>query len=274
MTYFFLSLITVIIPANFTYFFTPFFIKLQKNKQNTVTNYLGEKVATSGGIILLISLLSLQPFYFFYNKGCTFNHFSALFYFAGVTMLGLIDDLWGDKKCKGFNGHFRMLWREKVVSTGVYKAAGGFLLGTITSAIVGGGYFYEWILRGIFLALFSNFFNLLDTRPARAAKVFIIIFLVSIIFFRELFLTLFPLLSALYIYLFWESERKIMLGDAGAYLLGGALGFSLVFLFSLRWLIIFIILLFFIHFYCEKYSLSKILEAKMLMHRQEPEKGG
>lgn len=272
MKLFFLSLITVLIPVSLAYFLTPFYIKRQEKRKIMVTNFLGEKVPTTGGLILLTSLLSVQPLYFF-MEGWRFPRFLMLLYVAGITLLGLADDLFGDKKCKGFRGHFKMLWRKKIISTGIYKAAGGFLLGTLTTALAGGGCFNEWLLKGFFLALFSNFFNLLDTRPARAGKIFLFFSLVSMIFFRELSLTLFPLLSALYIYLFWESERKIMLGDTGAYLLGGVLGFPLVLLLTPRWLIIFNIFLLLLHFYCEKFSLSKILESKMFIRLEGPERG-
>ena len=58
-------------------------------------------------------------------------------------------------------------------------------MGTFVSAMAGGGNWANWILQGIFLALFSNLFNLLDTRPARAAGAYFNISLTGMFLFRE-----------------------------------------------------------------------------------------
>jgi UDP-N-acetylmuramyl pentapeptide phosphotransferase/UDP-N-acetylglucosamine-1-phosphate transferase len=268
-----LSLMMVLIPVTLAYLMTPFYIKLQEKRKITVMNFQGKRVVTTGGVILLVILFAVQPIYFFYPGKGLFPCQLMFLYISGITLLGLADDLWGDKKCKGFRGHFKELWGKKVISTGLYKAAGGFLLGTSVSALAGGGPWEGWLLKGIFLALFSNFFNLLDTRPARAAKVFLLFSLVFMLLFRELFLTVFPLWSALYIYLFWELDRRIMLGDTGAYLLGGALGFPLALRLAPGWLISLNILLLVLHYYCEKFSLNKLMESKKFFRLEGPERG-
>jgi UDP-N-acetylmuramyl pentapeptide phosphotransferase/UDP-N-acetylglucosamine-1-phosphate transferase len=256
----------VLIPATMTYVLTPFYIRMKEEKKYTVSNYQGKRVATAGGVILWLALLPVYPLYYFY-PGVELSTLRVMFFYVtGITFLGLLDDFRGDKKCKGFRGHCKALWEKRVVTTGLVKAAGGFLLGASAMALAGGGGCIEWVARGIFLSLFSNFFNLLDTRPARAAGIFIFFSLVSMLIFRELLFILFPLWSALYVYLLQEFARRIMLGDTGAYLLGGALGFPLALRLTTEQIILFNIALIILHCYCEKFSLNKLMESKKLFH--------
>ncbi|RJX23646.1 MAG: hypothetical protein C4554_10235 [Dethiobacter sp.] len=265
-----LSFIMVLIPVTLTYFLTPFYIKLQAKRKITTINFRGKRVVTTGGIILLVVLWAVQSVYYFYPGKELFPRQLMFLYLSGIALLGLADDLWGDKKSKGFRGHFKILWEKKVVSTGLYKAVGGFLFGTVVSALAAGGSWPEWLLKGIFLALFSNFFNLLDTRPARASKVFLLFSLVFMLVSREQVLVVFPLWSALYIYLFWEMDMQIMLGDTGAYLLGGALGFPIMLRVTPGWLLFLNILLLGLHYFCEKFSLNKVMESTKIFTWKDP----
>ena len=264
-----LSFLTVLMPVLVTYFLTPYYIRLQKSKNAVAVNYQGIKIVTGGGLILLAAFSAVQFFYFFYPQGEQIPGVFMLLYLSGITFLGMFDDLKGEKGCKGFRGHLRKFWQGEGISTGLYKAAGGLVLGVIISALTGGGSWTEWLLKGIFLALFSNLFNLLDTRPARAAKFFFFFSLVFILVYKERFLPLISLWSALYIYLFWELEQKIMLGDAGAYLLGGALGLYLVIMSPLAVLLPLTALPVVLHYFGERFSFSSILENKKLLFNWE-----
>lgn len=257
-----MAVVAVLVPLLAAYLLTPFYIKQQKKRNITVVNFEGKDVVTTGGMVLLLALSAGLPFYFFLPGKAESNYWlPLLFYISGISFLGAIDDIWGEKKYKGFRGHFRKMWRGEGISTGLYKAVGGLLFGVTAAAFTVEGYNpYEWLLKGFFLALFSNFFNLLDTRPARTTKVFFILSLVFILLLRGPFLMIFSLWGALYIYLFWEIKTEIMLGDTGAYLIGGILGFYLILTLSTLTLQYFIILLFFLHWYCEKFSLNRLIE--------------
>ena len=263
----------VLIPVLTVYFLTPYYIEIHERKARAITlNYEGKRVVTTGGVILLTALVFSNVFLYFRSQNFYPFHqpsvsWFALIYFAGVTLLGAVDDIRGEKKCKGFSGHLNKLWRREGISTGIYKAAGGGLLGAALSAyVVGISAWPEWIFKGLFLALFSNIFNLLDTRPARATKVFLVLSLVLMLI-KGPFPVLFSLWSALYVYLFWEMKKSIMLGDAGAYLLGGVLGYYLILNLSLGLLIAISFMLVFLHWYLEKFSLSRLLEEKVLFYR-------
>ena len=253
---------TVLAPVLVTYLLTPLYIKHQEKRNITTVNFEGNSVVTTGGMVLLLALFAALPFYYSIPGRAESNYWLLLlFYLSGITFLGAIDDIWGQTKEKGFRGHLRKLWRGEGISTGLYKAAGGLLFGVTVSAFTVQGYApYEWLIKGVFLALFTNFFNLLDTRPARTAKAFFVLSLAFALLLRGPFLMIFSLWGSLYIYLFWEIKTKIMLGDTGAYLIGGLLGFYLILTLSTITLQYFIILLVFLHWYCEKFSLNKLIE--------------
>src|SRR5207249_10012721 len=53
--------------------------------------------------------------------------------------LGWLDDQWGDRSVKGLRGHLRSFFRERRVTTGLVKAAGGALSGLALAASVTAG---------------------------------------------------------------------------------------------------------------------------------------
>jgi len=256
-------LTAILLPIIITRLSLSFFINWQAQKKLLITNFEGKKIATAGGAVLFLSLLfcfyllSRMP-----NK-LPLPYALLFFYLFGITLLGAIDDIWGEKECKGLKGHLMKLWKKEGISTGIYKAAGGLLLGFFISSRINEGYLIEWIMGGFFLALLSNFFNLLDTRPGRSARVFFFISFVIVIFFRDLAWALLPIWGILLVYLPWELNKQIMLGDTGAYLLGGILGIFSLFVLSGKTIIVLNLLLLFVHLFCEKFSLNSIIEEKL-----------
>lgn len=253
----------ILLPLLITRLGLPPLIKWQFQKKIINKNFEGKKIATAGGTILFLSLLLCYPFFINLPLQLTFPWGLFFFYLFGITLLGVVDDFWGEKECKGLQGHFGKLWRREGVSTGMYKAAGGLLLGIFIASRISAGNFGVWIMQGLYLALISNLFNLLDTRPARAAKMFIILSFLLMLFFRPFLWILLPIWGSLVIYLRWELDKNIMLGDTGAYMLGGVLGFCSLFSLSVRTIIFLNIFLLFLHLFCERFSLTKIIEEKL-----------
>ncbi|MDW7652359.1 MAG: hypothetical protein SCM57_13620, partial [Bacillota bacterium] len=152
----------------------------------------------------------------------------ALIVAVGMGLLGLVDDIWGDARAKGFAGHFRRLIQGEV-TTGLIKAAAGFLIAAWAVAGLP-GFLLLLIWRASIVALSANLINLLDLRPGRSLKGF---FLLSLLYAwrvpSETGITLlFPFLLASLVYLPWDLAGKGMLGDAGANVLGGMLGLAVV----------------------------------------------
>lgn len=145
---------------------------------------------------------------------------------AGVTMaaLGLADDVWGDRSAGGFGGHLRMLARGKV-TTGLVKAAGGGVVGLAAARLAGHrGWWVLW--AGMVVALTANLVNLLDLRPGRALKMWLVGWAVLTVSGppAAVLVTTSGLAGGVVAFLPLDLRERAMLGDAGANLAGGALG--------------------------------------------------
>jgi UDP-GlcNAc:undecaprenyl-phosphate GlcNAc-1-phosphate transferase len=93
-------------------------------------------------------------------------------YALGVAALGLLDDAL-DGTPRGWRGHGAAALRGSI-STGALKAGGS--LGLALYALSGLGYGHgEYLLATGVLVLFTNLFNLLDLRPGRSVKAFVLL---------------------------------------------------------------------------------------------------
>ncbi len=148
-------------------------------------------------------------------------------YVVGVALLGLIDDAFGAAP-RGWRGHGAALLRGEL-STGMLKAAGslGLALFVLSGEGLSNGHY---LLAVAVLVLATNLFNLLDLRPGRATKAFVLLgagLTLGAADVRPLWsLGLFvgpALVAGLY-----DLRERAMLGDTGANLLGALAGWWLV----------------------------------------------
>lgn len=145
----------------------------------------------------------------------------------GVAFLGLLDDLL-DAPARGLRGHARALLGGGF-STGVLKAGGtvALALAVLSDRTAGAA---ELALSVAVLVLCTNAFNLLDLRPGRAAKAFVVVAVLLLALtrdlepLRELGVFVGPLLVLGYL----DLRERAMLGDTGSNLLGALAGVWLV----------------------------------------------
>ncbi len=174
-------------------------------------------------------------------------------YALGVLALGLVDDAFGragaesragasrgrrrqrcERVCRpavpprGWRGHGAATLRGEL-STGALKAAGSLGLALLAMSYLGlsNG---RWLLAAAVLVLATNVFNLLDLRPGRATKAFVLLgagLAIGSADLRPLWaLGLFAapaLVAGAY-----DLRERAMLGDTGANLLGALAGLWLV----------------------------------------------
>lgn len=197
----------------------------QKNLQD---NYRKKKVPGGMGLLIVLTFFFVAPLAAGLGIVGPYLLGQKLFLLSGVALAGQYDDFYGDLS-RGFKGHIHTLIREKKLSTGLTKAVTGGLLG-LTLALSRGGGFYLVLLNSLLVPLSVNFFNLLDARPGRALKVFMVFALAAVWGAREpvLFL-LMPVLGAAVVLLPLDLKEKIMLGDVGSNVLGASVGFTLVY---------------------------------------------
>jgi UDP-GlcNAc:undecaprenyl-phosphate GlcNAc-1-phosphate transferase len=191
-------------------------------------NYRGRTVIATAGVVLigplaigaLAALLRREEGY----------RTAAVLLVAGVVMcvLGLVDDIYGSRRAGGLIGHVRELFRGSV-TTGLVKAFGGGVVGLGSSWALGrrGVWF---LVGGLVIALATNLANLFDLRPGRAIKIWfplvLLLALVNVPGGGEP--VIWGLGGGVAVFLVAELREQVMLGDAGANLLGAVAGTAAV----------------------------------------------
>ncbi|MHB8233991.1 MAG: hypothetical protein ACYDHT_04985, partial [Solirubrobacteraceae bacterium] len=203
------------------------------------TNYRGRSLPFPFGVLVLAAaLLALIPTILLDVLGSSRVFYPEIgpvaLYSIGVIALGLIDDTLGEPRAgepirRGWRGHGAAVLRGEL-STGVFKAVGSLGLALLAMAALDYRSHWRWLLAAAVLVLATNVFNLLDLRPGRSVKAFVLLGLglgIGSASPRQLWtLGLFAapaLVAGLY-----DLRERAMLGDTGANLLGALAGLWLV----------------------------------------------
>jgi UDP-N-acetylmuramyl pentapeptide phosphotransferase/UDP-N-acetylglucosamine-1-phosphate transferase len=198
----------------------------------THENYRGVRLPYPGGAVIVVAAgLALIPLTLLGHLADVevFRHEVGLvmFYALGVAFLGLLDDLLGGE-ARGWRGHGAAILGGGL-STGALKAAGalGFALFALSDRFHND---LRYLLAVAVLVLSTNLFNLLDLRPGRAAKAFVLFGLASTIGAW----TLVPL-EALGLFVgpvlvigLYDLRERALLGDTGSNLVGALAGLWIV----------------------------------------------
>ncbi|MBO8142542.1 MAG: hypothetical protein H0Z37_10275 [Firmicutes bacterium] len=178
----------------------------------------------------------------------------------GMALIGLADDALGDRSAAGLRGHLVPLL-QGALTTGGLKALFGVVVG-IGAAFRLSRELPHLTLNALLIPLAANGANLLDVRPGRAAKGFL---LVS----GALWLAspdpapwtaVLPLMAAVAVYLPYDLKGRAMLGDAGANVLGGVAGAAAAASLPLIHKATLVALLVAMHMYAERGSLTELFE--------------
>lgn len=227
-----------------------------------VENYRGIKVITGAGIVFLFACLLSSIILLLHEPSidiCVFIIVSTL-----VSLLGIMDDYLGDNNAKGIKGHINTILRGEM-STGAIKAILGIFTGLIVSIIYYDRIF-EIIINTSIFALCINFFNLLDLRPGRTIKTFIMSIVLFLFFNNSDFIWMFyPMLGVLSVYIFGEMREVYMLGDSGANLIGGIMGLFIIRSMTTNWKIIILSFLIIIHLFAEFNSISACIKKNPIL---------
>lgn len=234
-------------------------------------NYRGEELPCPSGLaILATALILLAPLSiaerFIDEKLLPGLSVPVITYVIGVSLLGLVDDSFG-RGGRGFRGHWQDLARGRV-STGALKALGTvglafFVLTGIDQSFV------ELLVEVAVLALATNMFNMLDLRPGRAIKIFVLLGAGlcagkgSFDLLKDLGLFVGPILALLP----FDLRRRAMLGDTGSTLVGAVAGVWLVLSLSVSTEIVALALLVALTVYGEFRSLGSAIERTPLLRR-------
>lgn len=148
---------------------------------------------------------------------------------AGFGLLGLFDDLAGDRTAQGFRGHLSAL-RSGQLTTGAVKLFGGGALAVLVAAPTARERFWVLLADAALIALSANLANLFDRAPGRLAKVSLLaavpIAVVAGVDAELAGPTV--VLGAVLALLVPDLRERLMLGDTGANVVGATLALAVV----------------------------------------------
>lgn len=229
------------------------------------TSFNNKTIPIGSGLLIPISLLTFYPFVgevIVHEKWMMYSMFTL-----SLGTIGFIDDRYGTKKIKGIKGHLLHLVKNKKITSGFIKMFGIIFTGLFVSL-----HLYQAIshilLSTLTFAAWTNIFNFLDVRPARALKSFWIVFFIILIVHHE-YVQLIEwsiLLLTLPLFLI-DILQKGMLGDAGSNVLGGIVGYWIIYFSSILELFLWLILGLMFTYYAEKKSFSTWIEKHPLIRK-------
>jgi hypothetical protein len=148
---------------------------------------------------------------------------------VGFALVGLLDDLGGAGESGGFGGHLGALARGRL-TTGALKLFGGAAVAVVVVSIVEPASVGRLLADGALVALAANLGNLFDRAPGRTIKVGLVALAVLVVGAGAE-----PVLAGVALVvgagaglLTADLGERMMLGDAGANVLGAALGLGVV----------------------------------------------
>ncbi|HYL53114.1 MAG TPA: hypothetical protein VEZ15_14175, partial [Acidimicrobiia bacterium] len=200
-------------------------------------NYRDHVAPTAAGMLAVLAVLGvaagrspLGGFGLGNEPGHDLARPLVLFACVGFAFLGLIDDLLGTEDDRGFRGHVRALARGRL-TTGVCKIVGGgaialVLVGT-AGALVSGR---RLLADAVLVALAANLANLFDRAPGRVIKVALCAWVpIALVAGGDAVgIAIAPVMGAFAGLLGDDVRERLMLGDTGAYAIGGVLGLAVV----------------------------------------------
>ncbi len=241
----------------------------------TRENYRGVRLPFPGGIaIVAAGVLALgvggAVEQLAHREVFAFGLFSVV-YVLGVALLGAIDDLLAGSS-RGWRGHGRAVL-SGAFSTGALKAVGSLALALYALSGSGSGR-GEYLLAVALLVLTTNVFNLLDLRPGRSAKGFVLLgVLLSAVAWDGRYgidpalWVVGPFAAPIVVVGVYDLRERTMLGDVGANVIGAVAGLWLLNAFDTTGRLIALAVVLAITIYGELRSLNTLIERTPLLRQ-------
>ncbi|MGQ5711097.1 UDP-N-acetylmuramyl pentapeptide phosphotransferase [Desulforudis sp. DRI-14] len=249
------------------YVLLPFLKDLAERARFKRLNYRGDPIPMGMGLLFfIVPALSFAITYLLVDAR-KFQIFVVVFLLVSATMclLGLIDDVFGSRAASGIKGHFRCLFKGEL-TTGALKALGGLVIAFL--AAVSTAPLREVFLNTLIIALAANTLNLLDLRPGRAGKGFLLGagLLAAAAWGNNLLIFLAVVTGTLLVYLPADLRAQAMMGDAGSNVLGATLGLTAVWVLDVPTRVVVLLALVVFHLFTEHYSLTEVIAKNRVLH--------
>jgi UDP-N-acetylmuramyl pentapeptide phosphotransferase/UDP-N-acetylglucosamine-1-phosphate transferase len=198
-------------------------------------NYRGAVLATAGGLFVVMAVLVVEAGRaglgsVGVGEAPGINTVRPLVLFAafGFGLLGFMDDVLGSED-RGFKGHLRALGQGRLTS-GMLKLVGGAGVALVLASAPGFVTGQRLVADALLIALAANLGNLLDRAPGRTIKCSLVAYVpIAIVAGTDMVgIALAPVVGAILGLLPDDLHERLMLGDAGANVIGGVLGLAVV----------------------------------------------
>lgn len=179
---------------------------------------------------------------------------------AGFGLLGLFDDLAGDRSAQGFGGHLSAL-RSRQLTTGAVKLFGGGALAVLVAAPTARERFWVLVVDAALIALSANLANLFDRAPGRLAKASLLASVpIAVVAGVDPDLAgPAVVLGALFALLAPDLRERLMLGDTGANVLGATLALAVVLTNAPSTRVVVLVVVFALNLLSERVSFSRVI---------------
>ncbi|GAV31484.1 hypothetical protein emb_1c0207 [Coriobacteriaceae bacterium EMTCatB1] len=196
---------------------------------------------------------------------------------VAASAFGLVDDAYGTGDARGFKGHLTALVRGRLTTGGLKLVGIGVASVAAARAVAG---FAEWgespigvLAAGASVALSANLVNLLDLRPGRALKAYVVLALAGAVLVglsaaRVAGGSFVPVAALIGVALLgpavacWRYDlgERAMLGDAGANAMGAVAGLAIVSALPLAGVVAFGAVALALNLLSERVSFSAVIE--------------
>ena len=256
----YINILSLTISAILSYIGSPMIFHMLTSSKTLSLNYKNEEIPICMGLLFIFVQIITVSMILLLTRTKTIYMIYYLFALTLIGLVGLLDDLIGDKNVKGFKGHIKSFFKGGLTTGGI-RAGIVFVISLFVSIIISKN-ITDIIANTLIIALFTNFTNLFDLRPGRSIKVFILFSIIMLFTsnISEYNFLLYSFYGILIIYFPLDLKAKAMMGDVGSNVLGITLGVYCAFTHSLIWKFIYLFILIAVHILAEKVSFSKIIE--------------
>ena len=201
-------------------------------------NYRGVEVPVGAGVVLVLAVVAVEALLSVAEvlgrdapPGELTSRWSTLLVALGFGLLGIFDDLAAHGDDRGFRGHLTSIVKGRL-TTGGLKLFGGGLLAVVAVRAAGADDLGHLLVGAALVALAANLGNLFDRAPGRCTKVAVLAALVLVAAAgssdRASLVGAVAVVGAGVGLIVFDLREGLMLGDAGANVLGAALGLAVV----------------------------------------------
>lgn len=237
----------------------PLLLDMLKRAGFVRLNFEGNSIpAGVGFIFFLATLVTVTISFITWPPWLQKHGLAFVMALATMSLLGFIDDVIGTGEVRGLRGHFKSFLAGRL-TTGALKALGGGVLAILVSSTTAP--FREIVINALVVVLSINLVNLLDLRPGRAAKGFMLtgIFVAVAGWQQPELVFLASVMGSMLAYIPYDLRARAMMGDSGSNALGAALGLVAVWVLTPSVKVGYLIVLAAVNLFAEKYSITAVI---------------